>query len=757
MSNNYTRQYEAPIKPQNWTGDTLRFYRMLIDVLDDIYLKYGRIDEKMLGTALAKKINSKADNGTVAEIKLEQGVLSASFTALSGDVTELTVDVEGLNARIAGAEGGITTLEATAQGLVTRVQNAEGDISALEQTATELSATVTSKTNNLQSQINQTPGLISAAVGDIAIGGRNLLINSSLYRSGSPVTATSSSTDYFAPNREMYMPCTPGETYTFQAVTDGIWGNHASNGSSPPVTHLFLYLQTAEIPFENSGSFSKAVSLNAGTAYAGKTGRGTWTYTIPTDQAYVRLRIRYDIHSDGSTPATVNWWDFKAERGNKATDWTPPEGEDYAKGVVNGSGLRITQEELTLYAAKSLDINVQGENGDAHFGSDGLAVDQINSGSVYSQYNGPVVLTVGNYSVSPNGESTFATLHDAFEKLSNKHLPGAVTINFASDTFETHTKLYNVTGAPIVINGNNCRLTGQVTIENVVAEVTFNHLTVQFGGAGHVFVARHCRDVGFANSTINAGYPTHAGQNGVYGITANIGFDSCAFTNCYHAIWLADNSRAYINACTGSNNLYSIILRTHSSAGVITSRPPGTIHVDASCTRPTITDIEEGETVTPPENVQTVILAATNTRTHDGGGWYSGTSVLSQGVRNGTTFMGFMWFDLSAIAGKTIQSAAIRLYRRAGVGSGNSVKVLVGTHKASGPSGALNLINGYDDYVVGMVGQKELLKAAVSTEAVQQLASGSAKGLYIHSDSNGYAQFDGIGDANPPQLYVTYI
>lgn len=714
MSSNYTRQYEAPVKPQNWTGDALRFYRMLIDVLDDIYLKYGRIDEKMIGSALREKINSKADNGTVAEIVLEQGKLNASFTSLSGEVTQLAVDVGGILSRVADVESG------------------------------------------LESQIRQTPELISAAVGDIQIGGTNILRNSSLYRADSPIKVTSSSTDYYASNREMYMPCTPGDAYTFQAVTDGIWGNHVANGSNPPVTHLFLYLQTADIPFENPDSYSRAVTLDAGSNY-GKTGRGVWTYTVPTDQAYVRIRIRYDIHSDGVTPATVSWWDFKAERGNKATGWSPPEGEDYSKGVLNGSGLRITPDELTMYAARSLDINVLGDGGDAHFGVNGLAVQKINSPSVYAQYQGPGTITVGNYNVAPNGESVFATLGDAFAKLSGKNLPYPVTINFASNTQEAGAQLARVSGDAVIINGNNCTLSGQISLDNVASEVAFNNLQIEFGGAGHVVVAQRCTDVKFVGGAVNGAYPTHDGQNGIYGVTSSIGLVNCALSNCYHAIWLADNSRVYIDACTGNNNLYSIILRTHSSAGVISSRPPGTIHVDASCAHPSVTEAGTSGAVTPPATVENVTLTATNTCTHDGGSWYSGTNVLTQGEKNGGVFKGCIWFDKSAFAGKTIKAAAIRLYRKAGVGKGSSVVVRIGSCMNAMPAAGYNVVikTEYAE-IVGTVGQKEELKAYIPVQAVQELADGTAAGLYIYGSADDYAQFDGFDGEHPPKLLVTY-
>ena len=156
-----------------------------------------------------------------------------------------------------------------------------------------------------------------------------------------------------------------------------------------------------------------------------------------------------------------------------------------------------------------------------------------------------------------------------------------------------------------------------------------------------------------------------------------------------------------------------------------------------------------------PSATTTVTLTATNTRTH-AGSWYSGTNVLSQGISGGTSFYGYMWFDLSAISGKTVKAASIRLYRRAGVGRGVPVDVYIGTHNATGPSGGLNMVNAYSDHLVGKVDQKETLSASVATAAVQALASGVAKGLFVHSGSSGYAQFDGFDGSIPPQLTVTY-
>ena len=54
-------QYEQPRCPDNWNESERRFYNRLVQVLDDIYAKYGNIDEKMLSAKVTDKINSAPD------------------------------------------------------------------------------------------------------------------------------------------------------------------------------------------------------------------------------------------------------------------------------------------------------------------------------------------------------------------------------------------------------------------------------------------------------------------------------------------------------------------------------------------------------------------------------------------------------------------------------------------------------------------------------------------------------------------------
>lgn len=82
MANN-VYQYEQPRCPDNWNESERRFYARLIQVLDDIYGKYGRIDEKMLSGKVIERIDSSTEK-TLEEI--------AGNIAESGKITVDTIE-----------------------------------------------------------------------------------------------------------------------------------------------------------------------------------------------------------------------------------------------------------------------------------------------------------------------------------------------------------------------------------------------------------------------------------------------------------------------------------------------------------------------------------------------------------------------------------------------------------------------------------------------------------------------------------------
>lgn len=278
-------------------------------------------------------------------------------------------------------------------------------------------------------ELRATKTEVTNAVNAIEIGGRNLVVNSSLYRKDSPYSNTSSAADGTKTNGNMYMSCEPGETYTFQCCTDGIWGNHQTDGTATGWTHLYLYLMTdAQTP----GQYASAHALQDDPSKR-YTGRRTWTFTVPNNgTAYTKIMFRFDIHSDGSTPYTVNWWDLKAERGNKATDWTPAP-EDMAsnsdlsdvKTRVTSAETKITQNAGSITAAasrisanesliSSLELTADGLTAEVNtLNSMGLDGRNLLRNTFRFNKDNPIVLSSASkdgYAVKFNGEWIYSSM-----------------------------------------------------------------------------------------------------------------------------------------------------------------------------------------------------------------------------------------------------------------------------------------------------------------------------------------------------------
>ncbi len=96
-------QYEAPKLPTSWSADEKRFYTGLIDVLDDIYSRWGRLGEKDLSVKLRTLVNSKADGDelTGLQTRIEQDEQEIALKASSETVDALGQQVSENTAEIA--------------------------------------------------------------------------------------------------------------------------------------------------------------------------------------------------------------------------------------------------------------------------------------------------------------------------------------------------------------------------------------------------------------------------------------------------------------------------------------------------------------------------------------------------------------------------------------------------------------------------------------------------------------------------------
>ena len=184
---------------------------------------------------------------------------------------------------------------------------------------------------------------VGSTLKGVNVGGRNLLRGSSKWAEKSPWQCQVATKDVAAAAHQMKMEASieNGKTYILQATTDGVWGNHITDGSGNGVTHIYCYFRTQEnVDSNNLDVYTKA---QAAIKYTDgwispvdiSTNHGIWKIEIPEKDSnygntkFVSMTLRIDVHGDGKTVYPVKYWNFKLELGNIATDWTPaPEDVD---------------------------------------------------------------------------------------------------------------------------------------------------------------------------------------------------------------------------------------------------------------------------------------------------------------------------------------------------------------------------------------------------------------------------------------------
>ena len=121
-----------------------------------------------------------------------------------------------------------------------------------------------------------------------------------------------------------------------------------------------------------------------------------------------------------------------------------------------------------------------------------------------------------------------------------------------------------------------------------------------------------------------------------------------------------------------------------------------------------------------------------------------------------------MWFNASALTGKTIKSATLTIKRISGKGRSGSVALKLWTTTLTGKNGKPT-----DSLVslgeIGKIANGETATFNVPTSAIGVIAAGGGLVLYTEETTNktgktyseNYAHFEGVG-GSAPVLTVTY-
>lgn len=180
------------------------------------------------------------------------------------------------------------------------------------------------------------------------IGGRNLLIGSKKYNKSTPFKINNTVTnDSYLFNYFMKLTPIPNEYYVIQVKSDiPLASSHGYNTANIGKFTFWLYIRntgTTKVwgDFDNAQMFCSNDNSDNKRYLGSRNNTYYWLYKIPSNTQDVGVRV--NTYADSEHPITANFWDFKIEKGNKATDWTSPPEDEY----FNDNILLKTKDMIT--------------------------------------------------------------------------------------------------------------------------------------------------------------------------------------------------------------------------------------------------------------------------------------------------------------------------------------------------------------------------------------------------------------------------
>ena len=446
-------------------------------------------------------------------------------------------------------------------------------------------------------------------------------------------------------------------------------------------------------------------------------------------------------------------------------------------GVVT-SGVVITEDQVKITSPETV-IAVPSEDGEAmaaQFDADGLTARKITCPNVAPMYDGPANIMVNPAYTSAELNAApgarYRSLKDALAALSGRYVSYSVNVTLAAGAVDYGDATLHGCVAPYGIGiwgqsaSNRSAVNGKVTITQCVGPIDFGYIDVNsaantdgifIDGSAMVVHVGNCNFSGSGGSAVS----TNAGANVQVYNTSMRGYSYSIYAYMMSTVYSSGNS-GNCDIAADCSIVYGSGYQPSSTSTLAPAEIRGGMFRNGGCS------VNQGSGSSSSVTLTTATYPATSTGSYKGSGskyrnevgqgWWSGIGRIR----------GCMWFDnstiRSALSGRTIRSATLRLAMRSGVGRGASVTVeLCGTAASSGASSAA-VTKSYG--VIGTTSPGEVTTITIPNEAITDLRSGTINGLMLYSSDTGaykdrdysknYAIFDGASDGTPPMLTVVY-
>lgn len=443
----------------------------------------------------------------------------------------------------------------------------------------------------------------------------------------------------------------------------------------------------------------------------------------------------------------------------KANKGDPVTGLNNEAGVViNANGVYVSGGEISLATSDGSEyVNITGE---------GVSASGISAPNVAPRYAGPPVITVnpGATDAQVKAGTHVKSLQSAVAMVNGKCLAHDVYIEVTAGTAtygDVEVRgVFGTGGVNIAgLGSGNAQLYGRIIIKNCGTRVGLQNLTVRTATGSAVSVES-------AVSVLMALCEAHSvSGNGVsVGLGGNMTVSGCALSGATNAGYVSAGGIGFFIGTTGSGRLYCSNGIMIASGSVPSG---GATWSDSFVPNSDLTaDGTGGSSSAVSTTTAEYLMQASDSYA---GGWsYFGDNDPRQGyVSGGGRIRGCIWFAngtiRSALSGRTIRQATLRLHQLGDYGRGVAVGVQLYGTSASGASGTPALTKSY-----GTIGTTEpgvSSEMTIPTAAVSDLVSGTINGLMLYSEDTGvykdrdysknYARFS-TEDGQQPRLTVVY-
>ncbi len=443
----------------------------------------------------------------LANIKLEKGTITTDWSPAPEDeierVSQLKVDLNGINATVATNKGDIAQIKLTENGMQQSIKDAQGNISTLQNDSKQFKqqfqningsiATITNTANSLSSQLstkvgtseynsfkNQTAqelrtkltssdlnGYAKSADVKVSVDGLNARFDN-LNVGGTNLAKHTSNT---LTNRIQV------SEWVFVASDSNVANFNLSNYKGQTLTmRAWIDKPTVDARLQ---TWTNALNNNnavGNTIKAGQSGYSSLTFKVPTSFT------AWNIVIGNGKAAELAYKEFKVEKGNIVTDWSPaPEDMTDKIEVLSGKVTANSNEFSTVYTkitnAKNDAINAI--KGDSQWQSMGKIV---TNASFLQNANGFAQEVVRTATSMIEGGGTNLVRNSAHDPINLEHW---TTNDVGSVHYSTHSFFRNGTTKMFFLdNKSNQEMMLQTEYIDIEPDTDYTLSMIVFGASG---------------------------------------------------------------------------------------------------------------------------------------------------------------------------------------------------------------------------------------------------------------------------------